>query len=174
MRELKHGGMGVFVAAKNQVAAKNGSVFLLKWFNDTLFRLHEEGGHIIENTQVQLAALVETNGESHHHVETFVIDNLMKGKANTAHCLRFIDDWFHVFGIGRRTVGFSIRVEVKTKSKTMEVVVGLENRTAISNDKFLSVNMLGDYVGYTDIPAFDDVYLVIPRQVAVLVTEVVN
>ncbi|KAL6555901.1 hypothetical protein OROGR_005189 [Orobanche gracilis] len=36
MRELKHGGMGVFVAAKNQVAAKNGSVFLLKWFNDTV------------------------------------------------------------------------------------------------------------------------------------------
>ncbi|GFP85169.1 protein hapless 2 [Phtheirospermum japonicum] len=89
---------------------------------------------------------------------------MIKGKANTAHCLRFTDDWFHVFGIGQRSVGFSIRIEVKTKSKTSEVIVGPENRTAISSDKFLRVNLIGDYVGYTDIPSFDDFYLVIPRQ----------
>ncbi|KAG8382287.1 hypothetical protein BUALT_Bualt05G0061100 [Buddleja alternifolia] len=89
---------------------------------------------------------------------------MMKGKANTAHCLRFTDDWFHVFGIGQRSVGFTIRVEVKTKSKTSEVIVGPSNRTAISDDNFLRVNLVGDYVGYTDIPSFDDFYLVIPRQ----------
>ncbi|KAK6117097.1 hypothetical protein DH2020_049142 [Rehmannia glutinosa] len=82
----------------------------------------------------QHAVLVETSAGYHHRVETF------------------------------RSVGFSIRIEVKTKSKTSEVIVGPENRTAISNDKFLRVNMVGDYVGYTDIPSFDDFYLVIPRQ----------
>ncbi|KAK2989044.1 hypothetical protein RJ640_018833 [Escallonia rubra] len=47
---------------------------------------------------------------------------------------------------------------------TQEVVVGPENRTAISNDNFLRVNLIGDYVGYTNIPSFDNYYLVIPRQ----------
>lgn len=46
-----------------------------------------------------------------------------------------------------------------------EVTVGPSNRTAISNDKFLRANLIGDYVGYTNIPSFDDYYLVIPRQV---------
>ncbi|KAL2544019.1 Protein HAPLESS 2 [Forsythia ovata] len=45
-----------------------------------------------------------------------------------------------------------------------EVIVGPENRTAISSDNFLRVNLIGDYIGYTDIPQFDDFYLVIPRQ----------
>lgn len=45
------------------------------------------------------------------------------------------------------------------------MIVGPENRTATSNDNFLRVNLVGDYVGYTDIPSFDDLYLVIPRQV---------
>ncbi|KAL0297808.1 UNVERIFIED_CONTAM: protein HAPLESS 2 [Sesamum radiatum] len=94
----------------------------------------------------------------------YLVDKLMKGKANTAHCLRFTDDWFHVFGIGQRSIGFSIRIEIKTRSKTSEVIVGPENRTAISRDKFLRVNLVGDYVGYSDIPSFDDFYLVIPRQ----------
>lgn len=43
--------------------------------------------------------------------------------------------------------------------------MGPENRTAISEDKFLRVNLIGDYVGYTDIPSFDNFYLVVPRQV---------
>lgn len=45
------------------------------------------------------------------------------------------------------------------------MIVGPENRTATSSDSFLRVNLVGDYVGYTDIPSFDDLYLVIPRQV---------
>ncbi|ONH90190.1 hypothetical protein PRUPE_8G039500 [Prunus persica] len=40
----------------------------------------------------------------------------------------------------------------------------LENRTAISNDNFLPVNLIGDFVGYTNIPSFEDFYLVIPKQ----------
>lgn len=46
--------------------------------------------------------------------------------------------------------------------------MGPENRTAISSDNFLRVNLIGDYIGYTDIPQFDDFYLVIPRQVTFL------
>ncbi|KAL4602719.1 hypothetical protein ACB092_10G074500 [Castanea dentata] len=91
-------------------------------------------------------------------------DKLMKGKANTAHCLRFPGDWFHVFGIGQRSLGFSVQIQVKTGSKISEVVVGPENRTATSNDNFLRVNLIGDFAGYTNIPTFEDFYLVIPRQ----------
>ncbi|KAI3414678.1 HAP2-GCS1 domain-containing protein [Psidium guajava] len=93
-----------------------------------------------------------------------VFDKMLKGKANTAHCLRFPGDWFHVFGIGQRSLGFSVRIEVKTGTKISEVVVGPENRSAISGDNFLRVNLIGDFVGYTNIPSFEDFYLVIPRQ----------
>ncbi|KAL6979619.1 Transcriptional activator [Sarracenia purpurea var. burkii] len=91
-------------------------------------------------------------------------DKMLKGKANTAHCLRFPGDWFHVYGIGQRSLGFSIRIEVKTTSKISEVNVGPENRTVTSNDNFLRANLIGDYVGYTNIPSFEEYYLVIPRQ----------
>ncbi|KAH9777715.1 protein HAPLESS 2 [Citrus sinensis] len=93
-----------------------------------------------------------------------VFDKLLKGKANTAHCLRFPGDWFHVFGIGQRSIGFSVRIEVKTGSKVSEVTVGPENKTATSADNFLKVNLIGDFVGYTNIPSFEEFYLVIPRQ----------
>lgn len=46
-----------------------------------------------------------------------------------------------------------------------EVIVGPENRTVLSNDKFLRVNLIGDFVGYTSLPSFEDFYLVIPRSV---------
>ncbi|KAJ7010724.1 protein HAPLESS 2 isoform X1 [Populus alba x Populus x berolinensis] len=71
---------------------------------------------------------------------------------------------FHVFGIGQRSMGFSVRIEVKTGSKVSEVTVGPENRTVTSKDNFLRVNLIGDFVGYSNIPSFEDFYLVIPRQ----------
>jgi hypothetical protein len=43
--------------------------------------------------------------------------------------------------------------------------VGPENRTVTSTDDFLRVNLIGDFVGYTTVPTFEDFYLVIPRQV---------
>lgn len=46
-----------------------------------------------------------------------------------------------------------------------EVIVGPENRTVLSNDKFLRVNLIGDFVGYTSLPSFEDFYLVTPRLV---------
>jgi len=46
--------------------------------------------------------------------------------------------------------------------------VGPENRTVTSDDKFLRVNLIGDFVGYTNIPSFEDFYLVVPRQVCFL------
>ncbi|XP_022881262.1 protein HAPLESS 2 isoform X3 [Olea europaea var. sylvestris] len=125
-------------------------------------RLRDENGHIIEHTQPTCCPCGDQRRVPSSCGNFF--DKLMKGKANTAHCLRFPGDWFHVFGLGQRSIGFSIRIEVKTRTKTAEVIVGPENRTAISSDNFLRVNLIGDYIGYTDIPQFDDFYLVIPRQ----------
>ncbi|XP_006477406.2 protein HAPLESS 2 isoform X2 [Citrus sinensis] len=125
-------------------------------------RLRDENGHIIEHTEPICCPC----GPQRRIPSSCgnVFDKLLKGKANTAHCLRFPGDWFHVFGIGQRSIGFSVRIEVKTGSKVSEVTVGPENRTATSADNFLKVNLIGDFVGYTNIPSFEEFYLVIPRQ----------
>ncbi|KAM7494206.1 hypothetical protein LguiB_028815 [Lonicera macranthoides] len=125
-------------------------------------QLRDDQGHIMEYTQPTCCPCGDQRRVPSSCGNFF--DKLIKGKANTAHCLRFPGDWFHVFGIGQRSVGFSVRIEVKTGSKSSEVIVGPENRTAMSNDNFLQVNLVGDYVGYTNIPSFDNYYLVIPRQ----------
>ncbi|KAF8113103.1 hypothetical protein N665_0056s0008 [Sinapis alba] len=96
-----------------------------------------------------------------------IFEKLINGKANTAHCLRFPGDWFHVFSIGQRSLGFSVRVELKTGTRVSEVIIGPKNRTATANDNFLKVNLIGDFAGYTSIPSFEDFYLVIPREAAV-------
>lgn len=46
--------------------------------------------------------------------------------------------------------------------------MGPENRTVSSKDNFLKVKIIGDFAGYTNIPSFEDFYLVIPRQVCLL------
>ncbi|KHN07934.1 hypothetical protein glysoja_045436 [Glycine soja] len=124
--------------------------------------LRDEEGHIIEYTQ-PICCPCGPQRRMPSSCGNF-FDKLTKGKANTAHCVRFPGDWFHVFGIGRRTLGFSVRIQVKSGTKVSEVVVGPENRTVISDDKFLRVNLIGDFVGYTNIPSFEDFYLVVPRQ----------
>ncbi|KAK7366797.1 hypothetical protein VNO80_08794 [Phaseolus coccineus] len=125
-------------------------------------RLRDEEGHIIENTQ-PICCPCGPQRRTPSSCGNF-FDKLTKGKANTAHCVRFPGDWFHVFGIGQRTLGFSVRIQVKSGTKISEVVVAPENRTVISDDKFLRVNLIGDFVGYTNIPSFEDFYLVVPRQ----------
>nr|XP_023887409.1 protein HAPLESS 2 [Quercus suber] len=125
-------------------------------------RLRDDKGHIIEHTEPICCPCGPQRRVPSSCGNFF--DKLMKGKANTAHCLRFPGDWFHVFGIGQRSLGFSVQIQVKTGSKISEVVVGPENRTATSNDNFLRVNLIGDFAGYTNIPTFEDFYLVIPRQ----------
>ncbi|KAJ6946326.1 protein HAPLESS 2 isoform X1 [Populus alba x Populus x berolinensis] len=125
-------------------------------------RLQDEDGHIIEHSQ-PLCCPCGPQRRVPSSCGNF-FDKLMKGKANTAHCVRFPGDWFHVFGIGQRSMGFSVRIEVKTGSKVSEVTVGPENRTVTSKDNFLRVNLIGDFVGYSNIPSFEDFYLVIPRQ----------
>ncbi|PON47674.1 Protein HAPLESS [Parasponia andersonii] len=111
-------------------------------------------------TRNQSAVLVGRSGGCLRRVEMF----WMKGKPNTAHCVRFPGDWFHVFSIGQRSLGFSVKIQVKTGSTISEVFVGPQNRTVTSDDNFLRVNLIGDFVGYTNIPSFEDFYLVIPRQ----------
>ncbi|XP_059661719.1 protein HAPLESS 2 [Cornus florida] len=125
-------------------------------------RLRDENGHIMEHTEPTCCPCGNRRRMPSSCGNFF--DKVTKGKANTAHCLRFPGDWFHVFGIGKRSIGFSVRIEVKTGPKVSEVVVGPENRTVTSNDNFLRVNLIGDYVGYTNIPSFENYYLVIPRQ----------
>ncbi|XP_039011345.1 protein HAPLESS 2-like [Hibiscus syriacus] len=125
-------------------------------------RLRDEQGHVIEHTQPICCPCGPRRRAPSSCGNIF--DKLIKGKANTAHCLRFPGDWFHVFGIGQQSIGFSVRIEMKTGNKVSEVIVGPENRTATSADKFLRVNLIGDFVGYSSIPTFEDFYLVIPRQ----------
>ncbi|KAJ8766162.1 hypothetical protein K2173_021679 [Erythroxylum novogranatense] len=125
-------------------------------------RLCDADGHFIEHTEPICCPC-----GPHRRVPSSCgnfFDKLLKGKANTAHCVRFPGEWFHVFGIGRRSIGFSIRIEVKTGSKVSEVIVGPEYRTATSKDNFLRVNLIGDFVGYSSVPTFEDFYLVTPRQ----------
>ncbi|KAL5559362.1 hypothetical protein UlMin_035573 [Ulmus minor] len=127
-------------------------------------RLRDENGHIIEQTQ-PICCPCGLKGQKRKPSSCGnLFEKWDKGKANTAHCVRFPGDWFHVFAIGKRTMGFSVTIQVKTGSKISEVIVGPENRTVTSNDKFLKVNLIGDFVGYTNIPSFEDSYLVIPRQ----------
>ncbi|XP_010538793.1 PREDICTED: protein HAPLESS 2 isoform X2 [Tarenaya hassleriana] len=127
-------------------------------------RLRDEKGHVLEQTQPTCCPC----GPQRRIPSSCgnVFDKMIKGKANTAHCLRYPGDWYHVFGIGRRSLGFSVRIELKTGSRISEVFVGPENRTATSNDNFLRVNLIGDFAGYTNIPSFEDFYLVIPREAA--------
>ncbi|KAL5098895.1 hypothetical protein RYX36_003222 [Vicia faba] len=125
-------------------------------------RLRDEDGHIIENTQPTCCPCGPQRRMPSSCGNFF--DKMTKGKANTAHCVRFPGEWFHVFGIGRRTLGFSVRIQVKSGTKVSEVAVGPESRTVTSDDKFLRVNLIGDFVGYTNIPNFEDFYLVVPRQ----------
>ncbi|XP_020114821.1 protein HAPLESS 2 isoform X1 [Ananas comosus] len=124
-------------------------------------RLRDQNGHIIEHTQPICCPCGPQRRVPSSCGNFF--DKLVKGKANTAHCLRFPGDWFHVFGIGRRSLGFSVKIQVKKGSSLSEVVVGPENRTVLSSDNFLRVNLIGDFVGYTSIPSFEDFYLVTPR-----------
>ncbi|TKW30682.1 hypothetical protein SEVIR_2G054000v4 [Setaria viridis] len=125
-------------------------------------RLWHENGTVIEHTE-PVCCPCGPNQRAPTSCGNF-FDKLVKGKRNTAHCLRFPGDRSHVWGIGPWSLGFSIRVQVKKGSSVTEVVVGPENRTVISSDNFLKVNLVGDYAGYTSIPTFEDVYLVTPRK----------
>uniref|UniRef100_A0A453LDF2 Generative cell specific-1/HAP2 domain-containing protein n=1 Tax=Aegilops tauschii subsp. strangulata TaxID=200361 RepID=A0A453LDF2_AEGTS len=71
---------------------------------------------------------------------------------------------FHVFEIVGRSTGYSIRVQVKKGSSVTEVIVSPENKTVVSKDNFLRVNLIGDFVSHNSMPTFEDFYLVTPRK----------
>ncbi|CAH8343150.1 unnamed protein product [Eruca vesicaria subsp. sativa] len=129
------------------------------------FLLRDDKGNVLEQTQPVCCPcgpqtrLPSSCGD--------IFEKLIKGKANTAHCLRFPGDWYHVFSIGQRSLGFSVRVVLKTGTRVSEVIIGPENRTATANDNFLKVNLIGDFAGYTSIPSFENYFLAIPREAAV-------
>lgn len=76
-----------------------------------------------------------------------------------AHCVRFPGDWFHVFSTGKRSLGFTVRVEVKKKGSKLLVVVAPDNRTVSSAGNLLRVRLIGDFAGYKSIPSFEDFFL---------------
>ncbi|CAN6484930.1 unnamed protein product [Victoria cruziana] len=125
-------------------------------------RLQDGNGHIIEQTEPVCCSCGPNARVPHKCGSPFAA--IIKGKANTAHCLRFPGDWFHVFGVGKWSLGFTIQVEVKTQSRKSEVVLGPEKKTVVSSDNLLRANLVGDYVGYTSIPSFENFYLVTPRE----------
>ncbi|KAG9444677.1 hypothetical protein H6P81_016017 [Aristolochia fimbriata] len=137
------------------------ALYEITYIRDVPFKAEE---HTVRTRKCEPDASAKIVKSCERLKDQSVVDTLLKGKANTAHCLRFSQDWFHVFEIGRRSLGFNVRIQVKKGTKTSEVVVGPANRTALSNDNFLRVHLFGDFVGYTSIPSFEDLYLVIPRQ----------
>ncbi|XP_071689578.1 protein HAPLESS 2-like [Rutidosis leptorrhynchoides] len=124
--------------------------------------LRDDKGHVIQHTQPTCCPCGKWRRVPSSCGSIF--NTISRGKANTAHCLRFPGDWFHVFGIGRHSIGFNIRISVKSGGKTSDVVIGPNNRTATSLDNFLRANLIGDYSGYTNVPSFEEFFLVIPRQ----------
>ncbi|CAM8916074.1 unnamed protein product [Rhodiola kirilowii] len=77
------------------------------------------------------------------------------------------DNWLHIFVVNdflRFLDGCRLRDENgHIIEHTQEVFVGPHNRTVTSADNFLRVNLIGDFVGYTNVPSFEDFYLVTPR-----------
>ncbi|TVU24219.1 hypothetical protein EJB05_26640 [Eragrostis curvula] len=130
-------------------------------------RLRNENGSIIKQTEPVCCPC-----GPHQRVSTScgnIIDEIAHGKCNTAHCLRFPGEWFHVFKIGKWFLGFSIRVQVKTGLAISEVVVSPDKRTVLSGDKFLRLNIIDDFAPSAKIiPSFEDVYLVTPRKFNIL------
>ncbi|KAI4372222.1 hypothetical protein MLD38_010481 [Melastoma candidum] len=136
--------------------------FIIDLFLFFGFSLRDADGHVMEQTKPVCCPCGPERRVPSSCGNVF--DRLIKGKPNTAHCLRFPGDWFHVFAIGQRSIGFSVRIEVKAGNRVSDLIVGPDNRTVISTDKLLRANLVGDFVGYTNIPSFEDFYLVIPRQ----------
>ncbi|RZC75885.1 hypothetical protein C5167_000721 [Papaver somniferum] len=66
---------------------------------------------------------------------------------------------FHVFSTGKRSLGFTVRVEVKKKGSKLLVVVAPDNRTVSSAGNLLRVRLIGDFAGYKSIPSFEDFFL---------------
>jgi hypothetical protein len=65
--------------------------------------------------------------------------------------------------LGRREYCISVTYQIHITRQ--EVIVGPENKTVVSKDNFLRVNLIGDYVRYQSLPTFEDFYLVTPRKV---------
>ncbi|KAL3513460.1 hypothetical protein ACH5RR_026177 [Cinchona calisaya] len=68
------------------------------------------------------------------------------------------------FGVNGRCENDLIIASGKGEPANVMSILGPENRTATSSDNFLKANTIGDYVGYTCIPSFENFYLVVPRQ----------
>ena len=59
----------------------------------------------------------------------------------------------------------SLTSDVSLPIALQEVVVGPENKTVVSSDNFLKVNLIGEFLGYNSMPTFEGMNLVTPRKV---------
>ncbi|KAJ8629964.1 hypothetical protein MRB53_023287 [Persea americana] len=110
-------------------------------------RLRDEHGNFIDHTQPICCPCGPWRRAPSSCGNFF--DKLFKGKANTAHCLRFPGDWFHVFGIGRRSLGFSVRIEVKKGSKTSQAFETLQFDEVCPGKSRTIVSAITDHI-FTD------------------------
>uniref|UniRef100_A0A0E0EU08 Generative cell specific-1/HAP2 domain-containing protein n=1 Tax=Oryza meridionalis TaxID=40149 RepID=A0A0E0EU08_9ORYZ len=140
----------------------------------------EAGANVVKSCESLFAALVGLTAVSLHLVETFLIkwrkEKLTQltvyvfqmivwdKRASQPLCYYGYFIRFHVFDIRRRSLWFSIRVQVKKGSSESEVIVGPENRTVVSEDSSLRVNLVGEFAGYTSLPSLENFYLVTPRK----------
>ncbi|XP_057855553.2 protein HAPLESS 2 isoform X2 [Cryptomeria japonica] len=132
----------------------------------TCKRLRDKNGKPIDITQPKCCPCGSKSRWPYHKCGSRMgIIERIKGKRNTAHCLRFVGSWFHVFEVGRRQIGFNVKIEVSQGDEKLIIInVNPQNKRAVSNDNFLKANLIGDFSGYRSVPSFDNMYLSIPAQ----------
>uniref|UniRef100_A0A0E0IML2 Generative cell specific-1/HAP2 domain-containing protein n=1 Tax=Oryza nivara TaxID=4536 RepID=A0A0E0IML2_ORYNI len=110
----------------------------------------EAGANVVKSCESLFAALVGLTAVSLHLVETFLI-KWRKEKLTqlTVYVFQMIGFMFLI--LGEDPFG-------------SEVIVGPENRTVVSEDSSLRVNLVGDFAGYTSLPSLENFYLVTPRK----------
>uniref|UniRef100_A0A0E0QU29 Generative cell specific-1/HAP2 domain-containing protein n=1 Tax=Oryza rufipogon TaxID=4529 RepID=A0A0E0QU29_ORYRU len=113
----------------------------------------EAGANVVKSCESLFAALVGLTAVSLHLVETFLI-KWRKEKLTqlTVYVFQMIGFMFLI--LGEDPFG-------------SEVIVGPENRTVVSEDSSLRVNLVGDFAGYTSLPSLENFYLVTPRKIGV-------
>lgn len=95
--------------------------------------------------------------------------HLLADPPASAHCLRFGDSWWYVgYVIGAWTMDFSVDLNVTTTgldaadttSQTLRVTPSVP--VVRSDNKLVSVNLLGDLASYAEVTSLNGYYLMVP------------
>lgn len=88
----------------------------------------------------------------------------------TAHCLRFDDLWYDVYGIGSAEASFNIGVRLTTVNATNnatiieDVILGPDVLLGASESGFLEAVLVGDFASFKSFPVLSLSYLFIPAR----------